>query len=55
MIGPDDFDYDDDIDDGELGDEEECQMNPEDGTCALAGTEFCDWDCPYNIMDPEGL
>jgi len=19
-----------------------------DGTCALAGTEWCDWDCPYS-------
>ncbi len=19
-----------------------------DGTCSLAGTEYCDWDCPYS-------
>jgi hypothetical protein len=19
-----------------------------DGSCTLAGTEFCDWDCPYS-------
>lgn len=19
-----------------------------DGTCMLAGTEFCDWDCPFS-------
>jgi hypothetical protein len=24
---------------------ENCGMWP-DGTCSLAGTEWCDWDCP---------
>lgn len=26
---------------------DECGMMP-DGQCTLAGTEFCDWDCPRN-------
>lgn len=44
------FEYDDDHvfdymdeDGGDLADE--CRLMP-DGTCLLAGTEFCDWDCP---------
>ncbi len=24
-----------------------------DGTCQLAGTEFCDWDCPYSEEDDD--
>lgn len=38
----DDDDLDDD--DGDL-----CGMTSE-GTCMLAGTEHCDWDCPYNDL-----
>ena len=26
---------------------DECGQLP-DGTCVLAGTEFCDWDCPFS-------
>jgi len=25
----------------------DCGMTP-DGYCTLAGTEFCDWDCPFS-------
>jgi len=25
-----------------------CGMMP-DGTCMLAGTEDCDWECPYGV------
>jgi hypothetical protein len=41
----DDDDYVDD-DDGDDFDDDECGMTA-DGGCTLAGTEFCDWDCPY--------
>lgn len=39
-------------DDDEIGappedDWDECGMMP-DGGCMLAGTEWCDWDCPRN-------
>jgi hypothetical protein len=41
-------------DDEEIEDEDEneneefdCHLEP-DGSCGLAGTEECDWDCPYN-------
>ena len=27
-------------------DGDDCGRMP-DGTCMLAGTEFCDWECPY--------
>jgi len=27
-------------------DEDECGMT-EDGFCQLAGTEYCDWECPF--------
>lgn len=26
-----------------------------EGLCTLAGTEHCDWDCPFNPCDPEGM
>jgi hypothetical protein len=35
---------DDEPDDFDGG---ECGLMP-DGTCSLAGTEWCDWDCPYS-------
>lgn len=38
------FDDEDDFIDIE-DDFEECGMMA-DGQCMLAGTEFCDWDCP---------
>ena len=46
-----DFDYDDDFD-GEEFDEldeaiEECGIIPGDGGCQLAGTEHCDFECPF--------
>jgi len=46
----DNYDYDDD--DGPTDDDaiealmDECGM-VEDG-CNLAGTEYCDWDCPFS-------
>lgn len=39
-----DWDLDDDEDDFENA-LDECGQLP-DGGCMLAGTEFCDWDCP---------
>jgi len=43
----DDFDpYDDDLEDDE--DDlyvDECGMG-HDGQCSMAGSEWCDWDCP---------
>ena len=27
--------------------EEECGRQ-RDGSCLLAGTEYCDWECPFN-------
>lgn len=46
---PDDFDYaDDDLeDDDDLV--EDCHMGP-DGQCDMAGSEWCDWDCPLAEM-----
>lgn len=40
----DDDDQPDEHDDDML---DECGMMS-DGCCTLAGTEFCDWDCPRN-------
>lgn len=42
-------DADSDDEDDDLGDEAEmsCGLGP-DGQCALAGTEWCDWDCPFS-------
>jgi len=37
----------DDDDEGSPELEFDCGMMP-DGTCQLAGTEECDWDCPYS-------
>lgn len=40
-VGPDDdFEEEDDLAD--------CMMGP-DGYCGLAGTEYCDWDCPLSL------
>ncbi len=41
------FHEDDDPDDEEDEGWEECGMLP-NGQCLLAGTEWCDWDCPRN-------
>ena len=38
-------DYDNEPDDDDL--EFDCHRGP-DGSCGLAGTEECDWECPYN-------
>jgi len=44
---PDYYDYADDLDDEDEDDiGEDCGQLP-DGTCLLAGTEYCDWECPY--------
>jgi len=34
---------------------DECGYIPGVGLCTLAGTEHCDWDCPFNPCDPEGM
>jgi hypothetical protein len=39
-----DYDPHDDFDDDEI-DEDECRMMS-DGQCLLAGSEWCDWECP---------
>ena len=43
--------YGDDDGGDEHGDDDdaefECGQMP-DGTCFLAGSEWCDWDCPYS-------
>ena len=31
--------------------DEDCGLNFEDGQCALAGTEHCDWICPNRNSD----
>lgn len=50
----DDYDFDDEREDeDDLMDE--CGFIPSEGLCTLAGTEWCDWDCPYNPCDPEGI
>lgn len=30
----------------------DCGFIPGEGVCMLAGTEHCDWDCPFNPCDP---
>lgn len=48
MSGPED-DYNHDLDDecdDELEDEFDCHLMP-DGQCLAAGSEWCDWECPY--------
>jgi hypothetical protein len=48
-LGPHDYDDFDDFDNEYDEDEDdlmdECGMMP-DGYCTLAGTEWCDWECP---------
>jgi len=43
---PDDFDDWDDFDECDFEDEFDCAMMP-DGLCGKAGSEECDWECPY--------
>lgn len=38
------YPYDDE--DNEDESDFDCHMGP-DGSCGLAGTEACDWECPY--------
>ena len=51
------YEYDDDhvFDYMDEGDEpnpaDECGYIPGEGICMLAGTEHCDWDCPFNPTD----
>lgn len=44
----DDLDYDQDDDDGLYGFDpaDECMLGP-DGQCGAAGSEWCDFECPY--------
>ena len=30
---------------------DQCGYIPGEGMCMLAGTEHCDWDCPFNPTD----
>ena len=41
------FDDDDDFDPMD-----ECGFHPPSGICLKAGSEWCDWDCPFNMTDP---
>ena len=45
----------DDYYDDEPDPMDECGYVPGSGVCMLAGTEHCDWECPFNPCDPEGL
>ncbi|WP_370281582.1 hypothetical protein [Pseudooceanicola sp.] len=40
-------DHPDEWDDRDDDGFDDCGMT-EDGTCVLAGTEHCDWDCPHS-------
>ena len=47
-ISSDDYDDDFDDEDEELAEAEmNCGLMP-DGGCSLAGTEYCDWSCPFS-------
>lgn len=53
MVGDDDDLYDNPYEDDaeEVDEDEQVAMDCgriQDGTCTLAGTEFCDWDCPFS-------
>lgn len=53
MIDPTETFYDDDEDEYEEteqveNDLEECGQVPEGG-CLMAGTEYCDFECPYHV------
>ncbi|GHA15460.1 hypothetical protein GCM10007989_07790 [Devosia pacifica] len=43
----DDWDYDNGFVEEDYDEYEDCGMMP-DGQCTLAGSEWCDWDCPRN-------
>lgn len=52
---PFDFEEDDDPDDYDPGEECGRWINGRlDRLCRLAGTEFCDWECPYAFWQPRG-
>lgn len=42
-----DDDYGDEFDEFEDDDDFDCHMTP-DGYCELAGSEECDWECPFS-------
>ena len=44
---PEDDDHPDEWEDHDDDGFDECGLT-EDGTCMLAGTEHCDWDCPHS-------
>ena len=48
-------DIDDDHDDPLQDAISDCAFIPGEGICMLAGTEHCDWECPFNPCDPEGM
>jgi hypothetical protein len=44
---PDDYDYADDMEDDIYEDARANCGLTDDGTCMLAGTEYCDFECPF--------
>ncbi len=49
-MGGESHDYADDLDPDEDDEMAEAEMNcgqMADGQCMLAGTEYCDWECPF--------
>jgi hypothetical protein len=41
--------FDDEPEDDDAVDLDECGMMP-DGQCTLAGSEWCDWECPLDRL-----
>ena len=41
-----DFDYDDYDDEDEFDPSDDCMLG-DDGQCGAAGSEWCDFECPY--------
>lgn len=47
----DDYDFEDCDGPSEIDEYEEALMNcglDRQGFCSMAGSEYCDWDCPFN-------
>lgn len=44
-----DYDYDDSVEDDDFDVEFDCGFQPGYG-CLYAGSEDCDWECPYRDM-----
>lgn len=54
-MGPEDFDDDNEYEDGDEAGVDCGLMMMTDGKeiCMSAGTEWCDWDCPYRDEAPQ--